>query len=173
MDKSMIEDYKRQMLDMYRLQGSAPRNVENDAPLEETLTKAPTVQPDGNGQLIAIVTTLRTLYPVPRAKVTIFRGDIAEPEIIATDYTDESGRTGSFILPAPSREISQNAGSSSVPYASYNMLVEAEGYINNIHLNIPVFSSVTSLQRSNMMLYETAGIDKGPQIFDEAQQFTL
>lgn len=170
MDESIIEQYKRQMLNMYRSSNS----VQTQMPAEEVRVPEPErPQPDGNGQLIAIVTTLRTLYPVPRAKVTVFRGDINEPDIIATDYTDESGRTDAFILDAPPRAISQNANSDSIPYASYNMMVEAEGYITNIHLNIPVFSGVTSLQHSNMMLYETAGADKGPQIFDEAQQFTL
>ena len=55
----------------------------------------------------------------------------------------------------------------------YGMMVQADGYIDNVHLNIPVFSGVTSIQGSDMMLVETAGIDKGPQIFDELQQFTL
>jgi hypothetical protein len=53
------------------------------------------------------------------------------------------------------------------------MLIEADGYIKNIHLNIPVFSNVTSLQQSNLILEETAGEDKGPKVFDEAQKYNL
>jgi len=69
--------------------------------------------------------------------------------------------------------LSQSAGEMEKPYSSYNMLVKAEGFVDNIHLNIPVFSGVQSVQRSNMMLAETAGENKGPQIFDEGQQFDL
>ena len=87
--------------------------------------------------------------------------------------TDESGRTRLFVLPAPDRAESQSPSDNKVPYANYNMLVEAEGYVSNIHLNIPVFSGVTSLQRSNMLLLETAGEDKSPQIFDEAEKYDL
>jgi hypothetical protein len=53
------------------------------------------------------------------------------------------------------------------------MEVKAEGYVDNVHINIPVFSGVTSLQRSNMMLLETAGADKSPQVFDESERFDL
>ena len=94
-------------------------------------------------------------------------------KVIATDWTDESGRTEIFVLPAPDRAESQSPSDNKVPYANYNMMVEAEGYISNIHLNIPVFSGVTSLQRSNMLLLETAGENKGPQIFDEAEKYDL
>ena len=53
------------------------------------------------------------------------------------------------------------------------MLVEADGYIDNIHLNIPVFSGVTSIQGSDMMLIETAGADKDAQIFNEGIDYNL
>ena len=197
MDKSLIEKNKNEMLKMYRsskampVMAPMPTVTENTAPVEmttenmastETVTETtvpdtPTVNPqtptDSTGRLTAIVTTLRTLYPVPGARVTVFTGNYDDMTVLDTAFTDQSGRTEAFILPAPNRDLSLTSGASDKPYASYNMLIQADGYIDNIHLNIPVFSGVDSLQSSNMMLRETAGENKGPQIFDEAQQFTL
>ena len=93
--------------------------------------------------------------------------------IIDQKITDQSGKTETFFLETPARALSLSAGAESEPFARYNMMVEAEGYVSNIHLNIPVFSGVTSLQRSDMMLLETAGENKGPKIFDEAQRYGL
>ena len=140
-------------------------------------TVLPTVTPPQNtessGGLIGIVTTIRSLYPVKNAKVTIFTGDYPNMNIIDTDLTDQSGRTKVFTLPTPEKSLSLQEDNTLLPYAVYNMLIEADGYIKNIHLNIPVFSDVTSLQQSNLLLEETAGQDKGPFIFDEAQKYDL
>ena len=94
-------------------------------------------------------------------------------QLLDVAFTDDSGKTREFILPTPEKSLSLNSANSERPYALYGMLIQADGYIDNIHLNIPVFSGVTSIQGSDMMLLETAGVDKGPQIFDELQQFTL
>ncbi|MBR7133526.1 MAG: hypothetical protein IKD04_08335 [Clostridia bacterium] len=170
MDKNLIEQYKTQMLDMYR--------TAKKAPAEEKITvSAPPVQnslpANQVGRLIAVVSTLRSLYPLEGARVTVFKGEPQNMQVIGTLVTDQSGRTGSFVLETPAKEISLDSAETEIPYAIYNMLVQAEGFRDNIHLNIPVFSGVTSIQRSNMMLLETAGEDKGAQIFDEAQQYNL
>lgn len=173
MDKSLIEKYKAEMLRMHR--STRSDSAEPDMPPLSQRTENDTApqMTDGSGNLVAVVATLRSLYPVPNAQVTVFTGDYNDMNVLATDTTDQSGRTGVFVLPAPERMLSQSAGADSKPYASYNMLVRADGYIDNIHLNIPVFSGVTSLQRSNMMLRETAGENKGPQIFNEDEQYNL
>ena len=178
MDKNLIESYKAQMMSMYRAKNgksvaaqtseSIPKNT-----TENTEITAPQPLADGEGKLVAIVTTLRSLYPVENARVTVFTGDISNMTPIDNDFTDESGKSKVFTLKTPSGELSLDSENKQIPYALYNMMVEADGYITNIHLNIPVFSSVTSLQRSNMILMETAGEDKGPQIFDEGQKYNL
>ena len=141
-------------------------------PMPSVLPESPMA--DGEGQLIGIVTALNGIYPVSGAKVTVFTGNYYnDMQVIDTAFTDSSGKTKSFTLSTPAKALSEQAGASQKPYASYNMLVEADGYIDNIHLNIPVFSGVVSLQGSNMMLSETAGENMGPQIFDEGQEFTL
>ena len=170
MDKSIIERYKAEMLKMSRLAKQTNAEITQTT---EPINNQEQNTSENSGKLIAIVTTLRNLYPVSNAKITLFTGDYNNMNVIATDYTDQSGRTDAFTLETPSEQLSLDSANTTRPYALYNMLVEAEGYLSNIHLNIPVFSNTTSLQRSNMLLVETAGVNKEPQIFDEAQQFNL
>ncbi len=175
MDRDLIEKYKNEMINLYRT-GKTVSVQTVPMPTASMTTpdaEAQTPVPDSKGGLVAIVTTLRRLYPVTNARVTVFSGNIEDKQIIATDTTDESGRTGIFTLDTPSKSQSQQADRNALPYASYNMLVEADGYIDNIHLNIPVFSGVTSLQGSDMMLIETAGADKDAQIFNEGIDYDL
>ena len=165
MDKSLIEKYKLEMLNMYKKK-AAPTVLQTVAPQEEPPT-------DSSGQLIAIVTSLRGIYPVENAKVTVFTGNYGNMQVVDTAYTDESGRTRPFVLETPNKQISLESDNKGIAYATYNLEVKAEGYVDNVHINIPVFSGVTSLQTSNLMLLETAGVDKGPQIFDESARFDL
>ena len=178
MNKELIEKYKNEMLNMYRSAKATPvaaKPPEAPQPTQtETVTQTENDTETSQGGLIGIVTSLRSIYPVKGAKVTVFTGNYDDNmQVFDTDYTDESGRTKEFRLPTPEKSLSESAGAADKPYASYNMLVQSDGYIDNIHLNIPVFSTITSLQESNLMLKETAGADKGPQIFDEGQEFTL
>ena len=110
---------------------------------------------------------------MPNAKVTIFTGNADQMNIIDTAVTDQSGKTKVFTLPTPQKNLSLDSNNATIPYSKYNMLVTADGYIDNIHLNIPVFSGVTSIQRSNMLLRETAGVNKGAQIFNEENNYNL
>ena len=178
MNKELIEKYKNEMLSMYRTAKAVPTAATGEMPPPADTLPTPAIKEknteDSQGGLIGIVTSLRSIYPVKGAKVTVFTGNYYDDmQVIDTDYTDESGRTKEFILPTPQKSLSETAGASDKPYASYNMLVQSDGYIDNIHLNIPVFSTITSLQESNLMLSETAGTDKGPQVYDEGQEFTL
>ncbi len=182
MDKTLIEQYKKEMMNMYRAGRTMPVQTSPvpmpQSPMPTVPETTESIQPqtpvgDGTGGLVAIVTSLRRLYPVPNAKVTVFTGNIENKQVIATDTTDTSGRTGVFSLDTPSKQLSQQADRNALPFASYNMLIEADGYIDNIHLNIPVFSGVTSLQSSDMMLIETAGVDKDAQIFNEGIDYNL
>ena len=182
MDKSLIEKYKNQMLGMYRSVKHKPSetvsatvNITEPPLSERTENAAFDSKPYGDekGNLVIIVSTLRSLYPLPNAKVTVFKGEINNMEVLETVYTDQSGRTPNISLSAPEAELSQESDYSGKPYSAYNIMVNAEGFRDNIHLNIPVFSGVTTLQRSNMMLLETSGEDKGPQIYDESEDFNL
>lgn len=163
MDNNLLAKYKEEMLRMYR----------NSTTTTPTIKPVNTTPNTNEGYLIGIVTAVRSLYPVKDAKITIFTGDYENMNVIDTDLTDQSGRTKTFVLPTPESNISLDQNNTAIPYALYNMAVESDGYIKNIHLNIPVFGTITSLQQSNLLLEETAGEDKGPQIFDEAQKYDL
>ena len=172
MDQNLIEKYKNEMLKMYKSANTAVKvPAIEDVPTPQT--PPPPTESTASGKLIGIVTAIRSLYPVNNAKVTIFTGDYQSMQIIDSDMTNESGRTKTFILPTPEKALSLEEDNTTLPYALYNMAVEADGYIKNIHLNIPVFSGVTSLQQTNLILEETAGEDKKPQIFDESQKYDL
>lgn len=171
MDKELIEKYRKEMLQKYRVQGQSVPAV--------SLDTAPTVQPvtpspaESTGRLIAVVTSFNSLFPVGGAKVTVWTGDLKQRTEIKTAVTDQSGRTEAFVLPAPSVSLSLDSSNTLPPYALYNMTVSAEGFVDSIHLNIPVFSGVTSIQKSNLKLLETAGTTENAEVFDEAPNYGL
>lgn len=136
-------------------------------------TQAQVILPDSKGGLIVVVTTIRELYPVENARVTIFTGNAQNMQTVDFDSTDQSGRTKRFILDTPPKSLSLNSGNTQLPYSRYNILIEADGYISNLYYDVPVFSGITSIQSTNVMLSETAGVNKSPIIFNESQQFNL
>ena len=177
MDKSTIEKYKAEMLGMYRSSKNPAQNTdyadsENALPaVSEDINTYNTS--DSSGKLIVIVTTVKSLYPLENAEVSVFSGDYRDKQIIARDFTDQSGRTEPFILETPGKNLSLDSDNTQLPYAVYGIEIKAEGYVDTVFLNVPVFSGVTSLQKANMTLIETAGKDKGPVFFDSPQQYNL
>lgn len=191
MNNDIFEKYKNEMLKMYEQSKKNSGYEKSDATETAALPEAeempvpnpeaspvPTPKPaspplnNQTGGLLGIVTSFRNLYPVENAKVTIFTGDTDNKNVIDSDLTDRSGRTKVFALPAPDKSLSMSPDLSETPYASYNMEVESDGFLKNIHLNIPVFSGITSIQRSDLILSEDR-IDKTPQVFDESQKYNL
>lgn len=166
MDRDLIEKYKKEMLDMHRLS-----KIDRAVNFKETAT--PVAEEEETGRIVATVTTLRNLYPVANAEVIIFTGPYENMEIKDRDITNSSGITKVFQLYAPNKDLSQTPNGATPPFAKYNMLVRADGYVDNIHLNIPVFSGVTSVQNSDMVLLSAAGQNTGPIIFDESDGYNL
>ena len=162
MDKNLIESYKAQMMKMYKSKFT---------PTMAEIPSQPTSQ--NTGKLIGVATQVKGLYFLPNTKVTVFKGDPQNMQVIATDFTDQNGKTKEFVLPTPPISLSEDKDNKVQPYALYNMMFEADGYLTNIHLNIPVFEGVTSRQTSNLLLLETAGVNKGPRIFDEIPNYNL
>ncbi|MGN0493449.1 MAG: hypothetical protein ACI4F7_07355 [Acutalibacteraceae bacterium] len=188
MDNELIEKYKREFMRMY---GSSPvsrvkpaaAQPEPPVPQQPPLDKQGDYREgtpydkedstDQNGRLTVMVTAVSSLYPVENAKVTVFTGDYSTPNVIAADLTDQSGKTKTFSLPAPSRGLSMEPDTGAQPYTLYNVLVEADGYADNLHINLPVFRGVTSLQRSNLTPLSSFGGNKGPIVFNELSSFNL
>lgn len=194
MDSELIEKYKKEFLRMYG--SSSPYRVKPvAAEVEPPKTQEPRPEEqiplnqqgdyqdgtpydkedstDPNGRLIVMATAVSRLYPVENAKVTVFTGDYAAPNVIDTALTDQSGKTKAFSLPAPSRGLSMEPDSGAQPYSLYNVLIEADGYADNLHMNLPIFRGVTSLQRSNLTPLASFGGNKGPIVFNELSSFNL
>lgn len=171
MDKSLIDKYKEDMMRMYRSSKNAV--AVNNPDLSETVPQAKPDTANTTGELVVIVTTVRSLYPLQNAKVTVFEGDLENKRIIDSGFTDQSGRTKAFILDTPKKSISLDLENTELPYGVYSVEINAEGYIDTFYLNIPVFSDTTSIQRTNMMLIETEGKNKGPIIYDTSEQYEL
>ena len=157
MDRSLIEKYKNDMLKKY---GSSAA--------EETTAAAPE-----KGRLSANVTSVANIYPVRGAMVTVFTGSPDSMTVLDSAVTDESGRTRVFLLDAPPKSLSMTSGAPALPYTLYNLLISADGFLDNIHLNIPVFSGIASVQRSDMLPKAVAGGRTDPIIFNEFSSFEL
>lgn len=157
MDRSLIEKYKNDMLKKY---GSLAA--------EETTAAAPE-----KGRLSANVTSVANIYPVMGARVTVFTGSPDSMTVLDSAVTDESGKTRDFLLDAPPKSLSMTSGAPALPYTLYNLLISADGFLDNIHLNIPVFSGIASVQRSDMLPKAVAGGRTDPIIFNEFSSFEL
>ena len=125
------------------------------------------------GRLSAWVTSVANIYPVKNARVTVFKGSPDNMEVVASAATDESGKTKEFLLDAPPKALSMSSGPAALPYTLYNMRISADGFLDNIHLNIPVFSGITSVQKSDMLPTAVAGGRTDPVIFNEYSSFEL
>ena len=170
MDKSIIEKYKNEMLNIRK------RVAASSAQQGYYEEGKPDIKEDAsneNGRIIAMVTYTDNIYPVKGAKVTVFTGSPENMEITDSDITDESGKTKTFGLAAPPRSLSQQSGTAALPYALYNIAVQADGFLDNIHLNIPVFSGITSVQKSYMLPNAVAGGRTDPVSFNEFSSFEL
>ena len=157
MDRSLIEKYKNDMLKKY---GSSAA--------EETTAAAPE-----KGRLSANVTSVANIYPVRGARVTVFTGSPDSMTVLDSAVTDESGKTRVFLLDAPPKSLSMTSGAPALPYTLYNLLISADGVLDNRHLNIPVFSGIASVQRSDMLPKAVAGGRTDPIIFNEFSSFEL
>ena len=155
MDKELIEKYKREMLKVYA--AAKPEKSESGSEY---------------GEMEVIVTALKGLYPVSGAVVTVFKEENGNQTVIDSDITDLSGNTKKFLLPAPNKENSQTAENTKSVYSEYGISVTANGFVEQINLNIPVFSGVTSLQRIDLVPI-SASNGKGPTITNEHSDYNL
>lgn len=174
------QDYARELMEIYRANSSqiAQSNQLQTALPDDNSVSAPrsteSVFPDGVGGLTVNVTTLRRLYPVKGAVVTVFTGKGEAQTVIETDITDESGKSGVFNLKAPVKSESQQAESDGViPYASYNVSVRSDGYVEQIAMNVPVFSGVISVQGIDLTPVSAAGGHTAPQIIEGGNDYNL
>lgn len=104
-----------------------------------------TFSPRATGTLTVVVRTASGALPVPDAQVTIRSGEGEEALFLRTVTTDESGRTPTLILEAPSREDSLSPGGAH-PYAVYDIQTVKDGFYTGQNLSVPLFAGVHSVQ---------------------------
>lgn len=171
MPEKTPQDYANELLRMYR---EAATEYElptpNISPQSEEIS-IPAFD-DGVGGLVVNATTLRGLYPVPNALVTVFSGSVSDKKIVESGVTDQSGKSELFKLKTEPKADSLEANGS-VPYTSYNLSVQSDGYVEQIAMNVPVFSGVISVQNVDLLPISAAGGHTSPQIINEQNNYDL
>ena len=122
------------------------------------------------GYLIVKVSIARGAIPLDNAAVSIRGATPEDSGIIHSLSTDRDGLTEKIPLPAPPRADSQ-APNGPVPYSLWNIDVFKEGYVPVSFQNVPVYSSVVSVQPAVLV-----PISQGfyaPQIFNESENPNL
>lgn len=165
MDKNMMDKYLREMREMQKRAGAVPTFSVN--------TEAPVTPDTSKGGLIVSVTSLRGLFPVTNALVTVYKGTPENAEEIDRDYTDQSGRTKKFVLDTPPFSASQTAGNSTTPFALYNISIKSDGFVDWLETDIPVFPNTVSLQSADLALSGAAGKNDAPRPFSDFPKFDL
>ncbi len=168
------QDYARELMEMYRTSATVPAQAV--VPIETVkvpVIPAPVFE-DGTGGMQVNVTTLGRLYPVKGAIITVFTGEVGNATVVETGITDESGKSGVFNLKTPPKADSQQAENGGViPYANYNVSVKSDGYVEQIAMNVPVFSGVVSVQGVDLLPVAAAGQNTSPQIIQEGNNYDL
>ena len=111
------------------------------------------IQGDEIGFLTVDVKTANGALPVENAQVTIYnsaRDTEKDPSSLSSDViynltTDRSGKTQKVALKTKSAELSQSPDEK-IPFMSYNISVNADGFYDNSYLNVPIFQGITSIQ---------------------------
>ena len=101
------------------------------------------------GYLIVKVSTARGAIPLENAAVSI-RSEEENGDILYSLTTNSDGATERVSLPAPSRLSSESPGNAK-PYATYSIDVFKDGYLPLSFRNVPVFSTILSIQPAVMV----------------------
>ena len=111
----------------------------------------------GVGYLIVRVATALGAIPLTAATVTI-RTHLSDGEsegegrgeTLQILTTDESGSTPRIGLPTPPRSDSMSPYGG-LPFSTYNIDVEAQGFYPQSFSNVPVYDTITSIQPANLI----------------------
>ena len=102
------------------------------------------------GYLIVKVSTARGAIPLEDAAVSIKASTSENSGIVFSLETNADGLTPKITLPAPPRILSESP-SNAIPFSSWNIDVFKDGYIPVSFQNVPVYSSVVSIQPAVMI----------------------
>ncbi len=103
------------------------------------------------GFLVVRVSTARGAIPLEGASVIIQSSEIENSGIKYSLRSDADGITQKVALPTPSIGLSESPNNSGEPYSLWNIRVFKNGYIPLTFQNVPVYSSVVSIQPAVMI----------------------
>lgn len=150
-DKDTMQRYMKQAMKMYKSYSDgrpAAKTAENIPVTERDVIPDERKYPEANegaeGKLIVYVSSVRGLYPVAGAKVTVFTGSFESPVTVSEMISDGSGKA-EFTLSAPPKYLSESPGSDERVYALYNVSVRREGYLNQVNTDVAVFADTSTV----------------------------
>ncbi len=120
------------------------------------------------GRFRARVFTGRGSVPIEGATVTISKVFGDSKFIFDTLKSDSSGLTPVIDLPAPSKDLSQSPESEKLPYALYNVEVDADGFNKITFRDVAIYEDMLATQQA----YMTATANR-PQIIVTEKQPNL
>ena len=107
--------------------------------------------PTSSGTLRIRTYTAGGALPVKGAVVRIRGADEDNGFVVHQLITDDDGLTPPVSLPAPSIDYSLFPEPSEQPYSSYNIEINANGFLDKKILGLTVFSGIESIQLVNMI----------------------
>ncbi len=164
MNSKTPEEYARELIRLYS---------ENNAEINTPKSNAKSDFKDGTGGLQVNVTTVQKLYPVKSATVTVFYGTPQNRTVIDISLTDINGKSKVFVLDTADAIESQSSNTDNTPFSVYNLSVFADGYIEQIIMNVPIFSKTVSIQSVDLLPVSAAGNHKNPQIINDGNHYNL
>ena len=104
----------------------------------------------GSGNLLVRVFSAKQATPVIDALVAVsfLNGD--GEELLKSAFTNNDGEVPTYALPTVNRQESLNPGVNN-PYASYRVVVSADGYFTMDSVNVPIFDGETAVLPVEML----------------------
>ena len=106
---------------------------------------------DSSGSLRIRAYTAGGALPVKGATVRITGAEEFNRLVTYSLVTDRDGQTEVVTLPAPSINYSLTPDAAETPYAVYDVVITAPGYLTKRINGLTVFSGVNSVQLVNMI----------------------
>ena len=174
MTEKTPQEYAKELMQMYSLtkNAQAPARTESLSTNRSVPTAARQLD-DTSGGLQVNVTTLRGLFPVSGADIVVFTGAPQTKTVIERGTSNESGQSGVFKLKTPEKSLSDSAEPATLPYATYNLSVAADGFVERIFMDIPVFSGVVSVQGADLTPVSAAGKNTAPDVTNGENSYDL
>ena len=130
------------------------------APRAADVRRASATTP-GTGYLVVHVHAAHGAIPIADALVTVFAiQKNGSPDLTHTAYTNQSGKTRKFALPAPPRSQSLTPNGKK-PYALYGVLVDHKSFHSVESSNLTIFDDVVA--RLTLSMQPLSSIAPPPQ----------